>query len=75
MSRLFRRRRWVDAAWIAKLENEVIAQRDIIADLGRRLHAAQHGPLGDNPLTDTVPLPRMRSAAAVLPFPPKEWTS
>ena len=74
MSRLFRRRRWVDTAWITKLENEVLAQRDIIADLGRRLHAAQQGPLGDNPLDDTVRMPRVRSQA-VLPFPPKEWTT
>ena len=52
---------------------ETAAQRAIIADLGRRLHAAQAGPLGDNPLTTTVRMPRVRSQA-VLPFPPKEWT-
>ena len=75
----FRRRRLVDAAWITKLEDEVIAQRAIIADLGRQLHAAQTGPLGD-----TAPMPRVRSAAPVahdhgadlvLPFPPAWWKS
>lgn len=70
MRRLFRRRRWVDAAWITRLEDEVLAQRAIIADLGRRLNAAQAGPLGD-----TVPQPRVRSLTPVQPFPPKEWTT
>ena len=52
-------------AWGEKnrLLGEVLAQRDIIADLGRRLHAAQCGPLGDNPLTTTAPMPRVRSQA------------
>ncbi|HEY1820367.1 MAG TPA: hypothetical protein VGG83_10590 [Trebonia sp.] len=33
-----------------------VEQRAIIADLGRRLHGAQLGPLGD-----TAPMPRIRS--------------
>jgi hypothetical protein len=53
------RRRLVDAAYLAKLEDEVIAQRAIIADLGRQLYQAQADALGN-----TVPLPRVRSHAA-----------
>lgn len=54
----FRRRRG-DAMRVARLEAEVAAQRAIIADLGRRLLAAQRDALGN-----TVPLPRVRSQGA-----------
>lgn len=73
---LFRRRR-IDAATIARLAGENTALRHALADLGRQLHAAQTGPLGD-----TAPMPRVRSAAPaahdhgadlVLPLPPAWW--
>lgn len=63
----------------ARLRAENEALRLAVADLGRQLHQAQHtGPLGD-----TIPLPRMRSAAPVTrwesgqpvapAWPPKGW--
>lgn len=66
-------------AWGEKnrLLGEVVALRHALADLGRQLHAAQTGPLGD-----TAPMPRTRSAAPVAhdhggelvaPWPPAEW--
>ena len=68
---MFRRRR--SKATIARLTAENDALRTALTDLGRQLHAAQAGPLGDNPLDDTQRTPRVRSQA-VMPFPPKEWT-
>ena len=51
------------------VERERDALRLLAADLGRQLHGTQTAPCGD-----TVPLPRVRSQA-VMPFPPKEWTT
>ena len=70
---MFRRRR--SKATIARLTAENDALRHALTDLGRQLHAAQAGPLGDNPLDDTAPLPRTRLLTPVEPFPPKWWTT
>ena len=61
---MFRRRR--SKATIARLTAENDALRHALTDLGRRLHAAQAGPLGQ-------PAPVVRCQTA--PLPPKEWST
>lgn len=59
-------------AQATELRAENLAQRAVIAGLGRQAHGAQAATVGD-----TIPMPRVRSlppvATPVLPFPPKGW--